>query len=469
MIHDLRPYPRMKDSGVPCLGQVPEHWKIQPLKHWVRINTQVLSEATSPESKFNYLDIGSVGTGTLIHKPQVLDFKSAPSRARRITRCGDTIMSTVRTYLNAVYHIDKEYDSLIVSTGFAVLSPRSGTISRFVTYSAQSAAFTNQVTANSVGIAYPAISESRLGSFLVAAPPPTEQTAIVRFLDHADRRIRKAIAAKQKLIRLLQEQKQVIIHQAVTRGLDPNVKLKPSGVEWLGDVPAHWKFVRGKYLFQQTEWPVESNDEIVTCFRDGQVTLRRLRRETGFMVALKEGGYQRVVKGQLVIHAMDAFAGAIGVAEASGKCTPEYIVLDSRNHPVSPEFYAQTLRIAAKKGYILMMCPAVRERAPRFRYPSFGEMLLPVPPYEEQVEITKSIDLQTQAINQIIERTKREQELLGEYRTRLIADVVTGKLDVREAASLLPDPEQEAVPEELGGEETEGLEGEGTEAEAGEE
>jgi len=248
MIDGLKPYPAMKDSGIPWLGEVPEHWATLPLKRWVRMNRAVLPESTPPGYEFRYLEIGSVGTGVLTARPQRLRFASAPSRARRVVGDGDTIVSTVRTYLKAVYFVDRDSEELVCSTGFAVLTPRTGTVPRFVSYPCQSSAFTGRVTADSVGIAYPAIAETRLGAFHVAVPPLPEQAAIVRFLDHADRRIRRYIRAKQKLVKLLEEQKQAIIHHAVTRGLDPNVRLKTSGVKWLGDVPEHWEVVTLRYL-----------------------------------------------------------------------------------------------------------------------------------------------------------------------------------------------------------------------------
>ena len=250
----LKPYPAYKDSGVEWLGIVPAHWDVRRLKNWLIINELVLSEDTDPECTFDYLDIGSVATGQLTQQPARIRFGAAPSRARRVVRSGDTIVSTVRTYLKAVWHAEDPGTPPIASTGFAVLTPRPGTFPKFVSYSCQSDPFTNRVTAESVGIAYPAIAETRLGTFEVCVPFLPEQAAIVRFLDHADRRIRRYIRAKQKLIALLQEQKQALIQQAVTGQIDvntgnPYASYKDSGVEWLGEVPEHWDVRRGKRTF----------------------------------------------------------------------------------------------------------------------------------------------------------------------------------------------------------------------------
>ena len=228
-------------QSVPNPATMPTDWQIKKVKQCLSVNESTLPEATDPDLEFRYIEIGAVNSGDLVEPPPIVRFSEAPSRARRIVKAGDTIVSTVRTYLKAVWHADDPDDDLICSTGFAVLTPKEGTIPKFASYVAQSIPFTDQVTSESVGIAYPAISEKKLGDLTILVPPPEEQAAIVRFLDHADEQIRRYIAAKQRLIALLEEERQALVHQAVTRGLDPNVRLKPSGVEWLGNVPEHWE------------------------------------------------------------------------------------------------------------------------------------------------------------------------------------------------------------------------------------
>ena len=255
MAAERKPYPDYKDFGVEGLGKVPAHWEVRKLKSWLGINELVLSEDADPEYRFDYLDIGLVDAGRLTARPEQIRFRNSPSRARRVVRSGDTLVSTVRTYLKAVWHADDPGVDLIASTGFAVLTPRRGTLPRFVSYVCQSDPFTNRVTAESVGIAYPAISETKLGTFEVCVPPVPEQAAIVRFLNHADRRIQRYIRAKDKLIALLEEQKKVLIQEAVTGQLDvrtgrPYPTYKESGVEWLGAVPAHWNVWRSKRVFR---------------------------------------------------------------------------------------------------------------------------------------------------------------------------------------------------------------------------
>jgi type I restriction enzyme S subunit len=211
--------------------------------------------------------------------------------------------------------------------------------------------------------------------------------------------------------------------------LKPYSEYKDSGLPWLGEVPAHWETRRGKSLFSESNLPVRDGDEIVTCFRDGQVTLRKNRRTSGFMTALYEAGYQGVRTGQLVIHAMDAFAGAIGISDSDGKCTPEYIVLDPLSNSAHPSYYSQLLRHAARQQFILVQCPAVRERAPRFRYPNFGSMWMPLPSAREQSAIARFLAWATNRLDRAIGAKRRIIALLQEHKQAIIHRAVTRGLD----------------------------------------
>ena len=211
----------MQDTGVEWLGEIPEHWDAMRLKHWVTVNDVVLSETTDPQFEFRYLEITGVRTGTLAEEPKLVRFGTAPSRARRIVRTGDTILSTVRTYLRAVWFADDVTDApLVCSTGFAVLTPRPGVVPKFLGYLAQSKFFTDRVAAESSGTAYPAIAESRLGAFHVAVPPAFEQHAIADFLDRETAKIDAVVAKAQEAIERLKEYRVALIFAAVTGNID---------------------------------------------------------------------------------------------------------------------------------------------------------------------------------------------------------------------------------------------------------
>ena len=429
MIADLKHYPAMKDSGVEWLGDVPEHWEVKPLKHWGHINERVLPEGTPLESRFQYLDVTSIGTGFLTRQPQHLRFADAPSRARRILRQGDTIISTVRTYLKAVYFIFEEADDLVASTGFAVLTPNSETISKFVSYLVQSEPFTGRVSAESVGVAYPAIAETRLGTFKVAVPSPSEQAAIVRFLNYLDRRMRRYVRAKQK---------QAIIHRAVTRGLDLDVALKPSGLEWLGDVPEHWEVRRNGRLFaQRNETGFADLPILEVSLRTG-VRVRNFENSDRKQVMSDHDKYKRAVTGDVAYNMMRMWQGAVGVAPTDGLISPAYVVAKPLPGTES-RYFVRLFRTAIYMIEVDKYSRGIVKDRNRIYWEDFKWMPSCYPPPHEQVMIADAIDHTCDDIDTTIERIQRGIELLSEYRTRLIADVVTGKLDVREAAANLPD------------------------------
>lgn len=211
----------LKPSGIEWTGEVPMHWSVKPLKRWVRLNASALGEKTDPDFEFRYLDIGSVKTGRLAKELERLRFKNAPSRARRILRRGDTIISTVRTYLKAIWYINEEADDLIASTGFAVLTPGRDVEPEYLGYVIQSTAFVNRVTANSIGIAYPAIAETVLGRFPVAMPSTvTEQQAIVAHIKAESAPLDQAIEQALTEIKLIREYRDRQIADVVTGQVD---------------------------------------------------------------------------------------------------------------------------------------------------------------------------------------------------------------------------------------------------------
>lgn len=201
---------------------------------------------------------------------------------------------------------------------------------------------------------------------------------------------------------------------------------KDSGVEWLRQIPSNWDMQRSKFIFKKIERKVNEEDQIVTCFRDGQVTLRANRRTEGFTNALKEHGYQGIRKGDLVIHAMDAFAGAIGISDSDGKATPVYSVcLPHNKQKIDVYFYAYYLRNLALSGFISSLAKGIRERSTDFRYADFAELLLPIPPYLEQQKIAQFLDDKTAKIDQAVDLAEKQIALLKEHKQILIQNAVT--------------------------------------------
>lgn len=205
---------------------------------------------------------------------------------------------------------------------------------------------------------------------------------------------------------------------------------KDSQVQWIGDIPANWHLEKAKWLFYKADRKPLVDDDIVTCFRDGQVTLRKNRRTEGFTNALKEHGYQRICKGDLVIHAMDAFAGAIGVSDSDGKSTPVYAACVPRKKgKVNSYYYAYYMRDLALSGFIVSLAKGIRERSTDFRFNDFAELLLPFPDYEEQTRIANFLDKKTALIDEAIAIKEQQISLLKERKQIIIQQAVTQGLD----------------------------------------
>ena len=293
-------------------------------------------------------------------------------------------------------------------------------------------------------------------------PPTEEQTAIVRYLDHADRRIRCYIRAKQKLIKLLEEQKKSVIHQAVTGRIDvrtgrPYPAYKPSSVEWLGDVPEHWEVIPLKRAFSQMEYGISDTGTdsgtiaVLTMghIRDGAVTVPEYGGVTSVAPNLllqdKDLLFNRTNSAELVAKVGLFRSGERPVTFAS------YLVRMRTHEENSPEFLNFLLNDVG------FMATARREAIPSLHQSNlnptrYGRLQIPLPPATEQEAIVQSLVEDTSDIDTAVDRARRQIDLLREYRTRLIADVVTGKIDVREAAAALPevDPlEAEDEPDDI--------------------
>ncbi|MBX3001160.1 MAG: restriction endonuclease subunit S [Caldilineaceae bacterium] len=206
--------------------------------------------------------------------------------------------------------------------------------------------------------------------------------------------------------------------------------LKDSGIKWLGNIPVHWNVERAKSLFRRMQRPISDSDDIVTVFRDGEVTLRKNRRTSGFTNSFKEIGYQGIRKGDLVIHAMDAFAGAIGVSDSDGKGTPVYSVYTPEDPTrVHIPYYGLLVREMAISGFVLSLGKGIRERSSEFRHKEFAPLELPVPPLAEQQAIADYLDARTAQIDRKIELLRQKAEKYRQLKQSIINETVTRGLD----------------------------------------
>lgn len=325
-------YPEYRDPGVQWLGKVPAHWGDRRLKYVASCNDDVLNEDSDPDRLIRYVDIGNVSEGR-IQGAEEFSFHNAPFRARRLVKDGDIIVSTVRTYLRAIAVIHNPPEEMVVSTGFAVIRPRN-IDGNFLAQALKSNAFVDWVVAESKGISYPAINASELMGLSIALPPSEEQTTIAAFLDEKTTQIDQLIEKKTRFIELLKEKRTALITGVVTGKFDvrtgrPYAEYKDSGVEWLGEVPRHWRVQRIASLYRESnesgihELPVlqisihhgASDTELTNETSDRKITRIEDRSK-----------YKRVRPNDLAYNMMRAWQGGFGAISVEGLVSPAYVV-----------------------------------------------------------------------------------------------------------------------------------------------
>ena len=253
------------------------------------------------------------------------------------------------------------------------------------------------------------------------------QRKIADFLDTKCSEIDALTADIQTQIDTLEQYKRSVITATVTKGLNPDVEMKDSGIEWIGEIPVTWDIIRGKYLLKYLQKPVKEDDGVITCFRDGEVTLRSNRREDGFTMSDKEIGYQGIDIGDLVVHGMDGFAGAIGISDSRGKASPVLNVLDTNQNKRYIMYY---LRSMAYSDVFLALATGIRVRSCDLRWNKLADLSYPVPPLDEQKAIVEHVDAVLAKADDVISDKKEQLATLDEYKKSLIFEYVTGKKEV---------------------------------------
>ncbi len=433
-------YPSYKTTKSPWLASIPEHWEEKRLKDVATYNDESLDEKTDPDFEIEYVDISSVSLTHGIEKTELLAFEKAPSRARRKVRHGDVIVSTVRTYLKAIAPIKNPPLNMVVSTGFAVIRPRPSLDARFAGYMLQSNGFVGDVVANSVGVSYPAINASDLARLPFAEPPLPEQRIISDFLDHKTAQIDALIAKKQALLEKLAEQRTALISQAVTKGLEPSVPMKDSGVEWLGEIPAHWQCRRLRFDLKMNPSKSEiqlDNQDLVSF-----VPMEAVGEYGGLNLDIEKelseigSGYTYFSDNDVVVakitpcfeNRKGAFAKGLKNGVAFG--TTELHVLRANNNLLPEYLFNITMSHAfAKLGESEMFGAGGQKRVPES---FFKDFTIGIPPILEQQEILNYIQDVRSKFSQRFDKVTEIISRLHEYRAALITNAVTGKIDVRD-------------------------------------
>jgi type I restriction enzyme S subunit len=448
MIADLKPYAEYKESGLPWAERVPSHWNFR--------RTKVLFGERVQKGFPNEPLLAATQSKGVVKKTDYGERTVTASKdfhLLKLVEPGDFVIS-LRSFQGG---LEIAHCRGIISPAYTILKPRDEARRAYFKQFFKSPDFIDSMTLFVTGIREGQnIDYERLSRAYLPVPPVDEQEAIGRFLDHWNGRLEKAIRAKRRVIALLQEQKQAIIHRAVTKGLPaealakaglaPNVKLKDSGIPWLGEIPEHWEVARNMALFShRVESGVAGLPVLQVSLRSG-ITMEELdqfgRPKKLIADATK---YKRVHQGDMAYNTMRMWQGAVGVSPCDGLVSPAYIVITPRSATL-PEFYDYVFHTDLYKQQVNRQSTGIVSDRNRLYWDSFKQMPNLVLPKKEQGEIVDFIRGETDGLNAAIARYEREIALLREYRTRLTADVVTGKLDVRAAAAQLPDPEQ-APPE----------------------
>lgn len=449
MIHGLKPYPEYKASGVQWLGRIPLAWSTARTKTLFRLRTEKSLHGHGTELLSIYTHIGVRPRKDLEQKGN----KASTTDGYWVVKQGDLIVNKLLAWMGAVgvSHFDG-----VTSPAYDILRPVAKAHSDYFHHLLRTKMYLQQFKSRSRGIMDMRLRLyfDQLGQIELLIPTHEEQVTIVRFLDHASERIERAIRAKRKLIALLNEQKQSTIHRAVTRGLDPNVPLKPSDIPWLGEIPKHWKeiSVGASTLLIQTgpfgsqlhshEY-VQGGIPVInpSHMRDGQINadlsiaitdlkMREIERHRlciGDIVAARRGELGR--------------SAVVTSAEEGWLCGTGSLLIRCNPSVFAPLYFQQVFSSQSVRDSLSLA--SVGATMDNLNAGMVARLRLPLPPIEEQRSILGFVEDHRRQHAKATSIIEREIGLLREYRTRLIADVVTGKLDVREAARHLPATREE--------------------------
>jgi type I restriction enzyme S subunit len=459
MIEGLKPYAEYKESGIPWAPVLPSSWQTERAK---RLFTKMQRPVRPEDEVVTCFRDGMV---TLRKNRRLRGFTEATVESGyQGIRKGDLVIHGMDAFAGAIGVSDSDGKSTPV---YNVCHPGVGVVASYYAHTVREMSRAQWILALAKGIRERSTDfrYEMFGNQFVPLPPPDEQAAIVRFLDHANRKIDGFIRAKRKLIGLLNEQKQAIIHRAVTRGLHPDAPLKPSGIPWLGDIPVHWELRRVRSCILDSRagiWgtdpaPSNKSDQIV-CVRVAdfdmqfltvgvkKLTLRAVAEsartprllQRGDILLEKSGGGEAEPIGRVVLFNLEMPA-----------ISSNFIVrIRADRSVVHPEFLLQVLSIMQKTRRNV---PFIKQTTgiQNLNEKAYFSLPMGVPPLKEQTELIAALSHAVDPITTAIARTEREIALMQEYRTRLTADIVTGKLDVREAAAKLPDLPTEPAAEPL--------------------
>lgn len=421
-----KPYPAYKDSSLPWLSSMPARWQELPgfsayrqrqVKNIGMAESTVLSLSygklvVKPPEKLHGLVPASFETyqivdpGNIIIRPTDLQNDWTSLRVGLAKEKG--IITSAYLCLGTVGSVIPEYGYLLLHTYDL----------RKVFYGLGSGLRQN-------------LSYGDIKRLPVLIPPQDEQRAIVRFLDSKLAEIDQLVEGKRRLIEVLNEQKAVIIDRAVIRGIDRNVKLKPSGIEWLGEIPEHWEIRRSKYVFREVDERSATGAEMHLSMSQKYGLIPSSQIEERRLISESYAGAKICDRGDLVLNRLKAHLGVFALASIRGLVSPDYTVFRP-TCAMEPRYFEALYRTPACRVELRQRAKGIVQGFWRLYTDDFYDIRIPVPPLTEQIAIMTALDGELAAVNTVISRAEREIELVNEYRTVLISDAVTGKIDVRD-------------------------------------
>ena len=418
----------MKDSGIEWIGEIPKEWVCCKVKN----ATSFVGSGTTPTSsnqEFYDGDISWIQSGDLYKAAAV------ESVEKKLTLKALKSFSALHIY-QAPFIVMAMYGASVGNTAFSKIDACCSQACcciknneffnlNFMYYWLILAKI--DFLGRAIGGTQPNISQEKIRNQHIVKPSLEEQQQIAGFLDTQCSEIDATAEDIQKEISLLEDYKKSVITEAVTKGLNPDAEMKDSGIEWIGEIPKDWEIIKGKYVLEYLQKPIKDDDGVITCFRDGEVTLRSNRREDGFTLSDKEIGYQGIDVGDLVVHGMDGFAGAIGISDSRGKASPVLNVLNSKYNKRYLMYY---LRSMAFSNIFVALASGIRVRSCDLRWNKLAELPYPTTNYAEQTEIVNYIDTKCSEIDILIADKKRQLDILADYKKSLIYEYVTGKKEV---------------------------------------
>lgn len=440
-----RPYPAYKDTNAEWLGQMPAHWQVRRLSSLARILNGATPSSTNPSNWGGDVpwvtptDLGTLEGRTLHRSARTLTDAGYRNCGASLAPDGSIALSTRAP----IGHIGILGVPCCSNQGCRLLVPNDSIESDFFYYALVT--FREELKALGQGSTFTELSRGHLAAFRIGLPPRAEQAAIVRFLDCVDGRIRQAIREKEKLVELLDEQRLVVIEQAVTGQRDvrtgkPFAAYKDSGVGWLPKVPAHWEMRRSKRLFRPRKELARPGDiQLSATQAYGVIAQEEYEAKIGRKVTkvtrnLKQ---RRHVEVDDFVISMRSFQGGLERAWQSGCIRSSYVVLQA-NAPLDVGYFGPLFKSRSYIGALQSTANFIRD-GQDLNFENFADVDLPFPPPAEQREIAEAIGRETGQASPEIRVSHRQIALLREYRARLIADVVTGKVDVRETTVDLPE------------------------------